>query len=190
MLQHLKTKKKKKFLGSLYLFLSLLQQKKKEEKKTKIRKVIGYNHRRCGRSFFFPGFFFPLLHWKQTKKKKWWCADSVRLARETVHSNDKAHITPFSFFLFLSRFMQARRQNYLKADVCTSKAIVGKGEKKKRREITSTHKQVERNPYTVVSFLSYTAVTGYKKKKATKKRKESLRFPAAVSHKKKRTGFR
>ena len=69
MLQHLKTKRKKKFLGSLYLFLSLLQQKKKEEKKTKIRKVIGYNHRRCGRSFFFPGFFFPLLHWKQTKKK-------------------------------------------------------------------------------------------------------------------------
>ena len=139
---------------------------------------------------FFSRFFFSSPSLDTNKKKKLWCADSVRLARETVDSNDKAHITPFSFFLFLSRFMQARRQNYLKADVCTSKAIVGKEEKKKRREITSTHKQVERNPYTVVSFLSYTAVTGYKKKKATKKRKESLRFPAAVSHKKKRTGFR
>ena len=70
MLQHLKTKKKKKFLGSLYLFLSLLQQKKKRrKKKTKICKVIGYNHRRCGRSFFFSRFFFssPSL---ETKKKK------------------------------------------------------------------------------------------------------------------------
>lgn len=40
----------------------------------------------------------------------------------------------YHYFLFLSRFMQARRQNYLKADVCTSKAVVGEGEKKNKEK--------------------------------------------------------
>lgn len=158
MLQHLKTKKK--FLGSFYLSLSLLQQVNKG-KKNIIRKVIGYNHRRCCRSFFLRFFSFT------GNKKK---GDGAQIPY-VWHAKRCIQTTKHISLLSLSLKIHAGTQTKLPESRCLHKQSRSRrGRKKKQREITSAHKQVDRNPYTVVSFLSYTAVTGYKKKKATKKK--------------------